>query len=469
MAKLDKYDDLINNVIEQVGGKDNISEFVHCVTRLRFNVKDKSKVQFDTIKKNKSILGVQWSGEQLQIIIGQEVGDVYDAICTKNGIKAEAAVDENLDPSIAHQKFSWKQLPKRVLDTISAIIFPVIPIYLGAGLVLLLINILGPSILNVISTDSNLYVFLNIAGQAGYYFMPIFIAWSAAKHFKTSIPIAMFLCSIMIYPDLITMVTEGTSMTVYGIPMTMVNYSRQILPSILTVWILSYIYRFIDGHMPNSLKYAFNPLCTILIMLPIEFCVLGPIGTYVGDAIAAVCVWISSTIGPLAIGIIGGLWYILVGLGMDKALSPVITNNFSIYGYDNLFWMSAVSATYALMGVGLAYAIKCKKEERSGAVSAFITLSVGGVSEPTIFGTLFRYRKSIGAYFAGGFVGGFLSGLFGLKAYTFGTGNALFFTVCAAPGVSLIPAIIACAAAFAVSFVLAMIVGFKDDTSKEAV
>lgn len=458
-----KYQKLSEDILKNVGGKDNISAVTHCVTRLRLTLKNNDLVNKEEINKLDGVLGSQFNAGQYQVIIGQQIPEVAEDFSKVSGISLGEIVDENLDDTDAKKKLSLKDIPSAILNTISAIIFPVIPIYLGAGLILLLINILGPSILNLVPSDSNFAVFMNMVGQTGYYFMPIFIAWSAAKHFKTSIPMAMFLCAVMIYPDFVQLVADGGSMSIYGIPVTMVNYSRQILPTILTVWILSYVYKFIDGHMPNSLKYAFNPLTTLLVMLPIEFCLLGPIGTYVGDIIAAVCVSISETVGPLAIGIIGGLWYILVGLGMDKALSPVIVNNFTLYGYDNLFWLSAISATYALMGVGLAYVIRCKKNEKSGAISSFVTLAVGGVSEPTIFGTLFRYKKSMAAYIAGGFVGGVLSGIFGLKAYTFGAGNALFFTVCAAEGVSLVPAIIACLAAFAVSFVLSLVLGFKDE------
>ena len=458
-----KYQKLSEDILENVGGKDNISAVTHCVTRLRLTLKNNDLVNKEAINKLEGVLGSQFNAGQYQVIIGQQIPEVAADFAKVSGLSLGEIVDENLDGADTKKKLTLKDIPNAVLNTISAIVFPVIPIYLGAGLILLLINLLGPTIFNIIPADSNFAVFMNMVGQTGYYFMPIFIAWSAAKHFKTSIPMAMFLCAVMIYPDFVQLVADGGSMTIYGIPVTMVNYARQILPTILTVWILSYVYKFIDGHMPNSLKYAFNPLTTLLVMLPIEFCLLGPVGTFVGDLIAAVCVGISKAVGPLAIGVIGGLWYILVGLGMDKALVPVVVNNFTLYGYDNLFWLSAISATYALMGVGLAYIVRCKKEEKSGAASAFVTLAVGGVSEPTIFVTLFRYKKSMIAYMAGGFVGGLLSGIFGLKAFTIGTGNALFFTVCAAEGVSLFPAIISCVAALAVSFGLALVLGFNDE------
>ncbi|MCC8168533.1 MAG: PTS transporter subunit EIIC, partial [Clostridiales bacterium] len=218
-----------------------------------------------------------------------------------------------------------------------------------------------------------------------------------------------------------------------------------------------------NKYIPNSVKMALVPTCTILVMLPLMLCVLAPIGSFCGVAIAAAASWLADTIGPLAVGLIGGLWYFLVGLGMDKALVPVVTNQFATYGYDNLFWLSAIMATYSLMGVGLSYIIRGRKEDRSVAVSNAITLMLGGISEPTIFTTIWRYKKAMAYLFAGGFIGGAIASFLNVKAYTIGTGNVLFFTVCAGgDGKSLVPGIICGVISFAVSFILGLVFGFED-------
>lgn len=157
----------------------------------------------------------------------------------------------------------------------------------------------------------------------------------------------------------------------------------------------------------------------------------------------------------------------MVGLGMDKALVPVVAGNFATYGYDSLFWLSAIYATYALMGVGVAYIIRCKKEDRSVAVSNAVTLVVGGISEPTIFTSIWRYKKAMASLFVGGFAGAAIASLFHTKAYTIGTGNVLFFTVCAGgDGKSLVPAIICSVIAFGISFTMSMILGFESKNKK---
>ncbi|MDY0394656.1 PTS transporter subunit EIIC [Virgibacillus halophilus] len=248
-----------------------------------------------------------------------------------------------------------------LIGTLSACVFPVLPIFMGAGMIKLIVNILGPNLLNWFSEDSNLLRLLGLVGDAGFYFMPVFIAWSAARHFKTSIPMAIFLGSILVHPELINIVTEGKDFSVYGIPMTLTTYTNQLIPSILIVWIMSYVYKYVEKVIPQSLRYVFVPMVTALIMLPLMLSFIGPFGTYVGILIANVVNWLAATVGPLAVGIIGGLWYILVGLGMDKALLPIIFNQFSTQGYDDLFWLSAVVGTYALMGVALAHVIRSKK------------------------------------------------------------------------------------------------------------
>ena len=469
MKKKD-YSMMSSEIVKGIGGKDNVSFFTHCVTRLRFNLKDKGLVDSNGIEKISGIIGCQWVGDQLQIIIGQEVEDVYETICELEGFKREDAIEEDTQSDSQKKKrFSFKYLLNEVIiGTISECVFPIYPIFVGAGIIKMFATILGPNLLNFFSAESDVLTLLNFVGDAGFYYFPVFVAWTAAKKFNTSISIALFLSSVLVHPTLVGMVAEGTKFTVFGIPMTLVNYPNQLLPSILMVWVLSYVYKYVDKVCPKSVKTAVVPVCTVLIMLPITLCLLGPIGSYCGILIAIVAKWLVSTVGPLAVGLIGGLWYVLVGLGMDKALIPIILNQFATQGHDDLFWLSAIVATYALIGVAVAFAIRSKKEERAMNTSSAITLILGGVSEPTIFGCIFRFKKAMIWLFTGGFVGGIIASILNVKAYTIGTGNILFFTVCAGgDGSSLVPGIIACVAAFLVSFILSMLFGFTDRSERQ--
>lgn len=464
-----KYEELCYQILNFVGSKENIINALHCETRLRMTLKDRGLVDLKQINDLDGVLGCQFVGEQFQIIIGQHVGDVYKEFCKIAELNEEKAIEENLDLNTNKRSIKY-WFNKIVIDVISGCVMPLLPIFVSAGIIKMLVTILGPNLLNVFSVDSDVITLLTFVGDAGFYFLPIFAAWSAAKKFNTNIPIAMFLAAVLIHPTLVEIVTNGTSFTVYGIPMTLVSYASQFLPTILMVWILSYVYKYLNQYCPNSIKMAVVPTCTILIMLPITLCVLGPIGTYCGVLISNFAVWLSSTVGPLAVGLIGGLWYFLVGLGMDKALIPVVTTQFATYGYDNLFWLSAIMATYALIGVSLAYVIRSKKEDKSVSVSNAVTLIVGGISEPSIFGCIWKYKKAMAYLFAGGFIGGAIASILQVKAYTIGTGNILFFTVCAGgDGSSLVPGIIACTVAFLVSFILGIVFGFESREKEKSI
>lgn len=462
-----KYEKLCTDLISELGGKDNIVSALHCETRLRFYLKDKSLINKDNVDKINGVLGCQFVGDQFQVIIGQHVHDVYAELCDVMGVSQEKQLNENVDKNLVNRKKDIRYwFDKIVLDVISGCIMPILPIFVSAGIIKMIATILGPNLLGVFSAESDVITLLTFVGDAGFYFMPIFAAWAAAKKFNTNIPMAMFLSAVMIHPTLLSIVSGGTPFTVFGVPMTLVTYTSQFLPTILSVWILSYVYGFLNEHCPNSVKMAVVPTVSLLVMLPISLCVLGPIGNYVGVVISNVAVWLSESVGPLAGGLIGGLWYFMVGLGMDKALVPIIVNNFSTIGYDNLFWLSAICATYALIGVGLAYVIRCKKDDRSVAVSNAVTLMVGGISEPTIFTTVWRFKKAMASLFLGGFAGGAIASILGATAYTIGTGNILFVTVCAGgDGTALVPGIIASVVAFGVSFVFSLVFGFENKSN----
>lgn len=459
---MNKYEHLSRQILENIGGKDNVVSYTNCVTRLRILTKDKRLIDAKKIEKIKGVLGTQFAGDQFQVIIGQDVTDAADAFGRTLGTNSGGSTHENNDAS--KENFSIKLFfTDTLIGNLSACVFPVLPIFMGAGMLKLIVNVLGPGLLNVYSDKSDFLQLLTLVGDAGFYFMPIFIAWSAARHFKTSIPVAIFLGSILIHPELLKIVSEGNDFSVYGIPMTLVSYTNQLIPSILIVWIMSHIYKYVEKMIPKSLRYVFVPLITTLVMLPLMLCVIGPIGTYTGILIANGANWLASAGGPLAVGLIGGLWYILVGLGMDKALLLIIFNQFSTQGYDDLFWLSAVLGTYALMGVALSYVLRSKKEERGIGISNAITLMLGGVSEPTLFGVIFRFKKAIIWLFIGGFVGGALAALFNVKAYAYGAGNLLFFTVFAGgDGKTFVPGIIACTVSFIISFTLGLIFGLGE-------
>ena len=457
-----KYTEMCTSILETVGGKENLTGAVHCMTRLRLNYKDKSKIQVDDVKKVPGVLGAQFSGEQFQIIIGQNVSDVYPEFCAMTGLGAAAAIDENLDGP--KEPFSWKAIPNKMLDYISGSIAPILPIMMGAGFFKLFYALFGPSMFNLFPEDSQLMQLLYIVGNAGFYFMPVFVAYGAAKKLNTSIPLALLLSTLLIDPNILEIVSAGEPFNVYGIfPMQLNNYTQSVLPSLLTVWILMYVNKFFQKYIPTAIKVIGVPFCTLIVMVPLMYCLLAPVGNTIGLGLAKAFEVLYQVAGPVAIAIIGAFWPFMVATGMHVAVVQIALLNITTLGYDPIVLSGANIANYALMGMALAFFLRTKGQTRQMDGANVITLIVGGISEPTLFGELLVNKKAMISQIIGGFIGGLIGGLFGVAVYTMGASN--FLTVlqyAGGPASNFINACIACAAAFLCSLATGLVLGFGE-------
>ena len=455
-----KYTDLCNQILEKVGGKENVSGAVHCMTRLRLNLKDREKVNIDEVKGIKGVLGAQFSGEQFQIIIGQHVSEVYPEFCAITGLGAAAAVEENLDK----EKFDIKKVPAKLLDYISGSIAPVLPIMMGVGFFKMFYAILGPSMLNLMPEESALIQTLYIIGNTGFYFMPVFVAWGAAKKLNTSIAMSLVLGVLLVDPNIVNIVSAGEPFSIYGIiPMQLNDYSSSVLPALLTTWILSYVFRFFDKYVPKSIKIIGVPFCTLAVMVPVMFCALAPVGNWIGLLLSGLFSGLSNVAGPLAIALIGAFWMFMVATGMHIAVLQIAMLNLTTLGHDPIVLAGSNIANYALMGMTVAYFFRAKAEEKQMAGANVVTLIVGGISEPTIFGILLRNKNAMVCQIVGGFIGGLIGGILGIGVYTMGAAN--FLTVlqyAGGPGSNFINACIACAAAFITALIVGIVIGFGD-------
>jgi len=453
-------------ILEYVGGKENVKSATHCMTRLRLTINDLSKVNNDAVKGMNGIVGTNTVGNQYQIIIGPQVEDVFKEFVEVTGVEATALVEEAAEKP--KEKLSVKGILNKVMDTVSACVTPLIPIITAAGLVKLIVAICGPSMLNILPAESNFMRLLTFVGDAGFYFFPVYVAYGAAKKFECSIPMSLFLAGIMLHPSLMEIVNAGEALSVYGIPMTLVNYSSNFISILLTIWIMSYVEKAILKVVPNSLRSLIYPLSLTLIMLPLMLCVLGPVGSWLGQGIAAVISVLHKTVGPVAIGIVCALWPLLVSTGMHQALIAIAMGNIAVNGFDQSITVGGFLSSYPVIAIALVYILKARKEDKAQAVSNFVTLAAGGISEPAIFGMLLKYKKTLLYMMAGGMAAGFYAGLTGVRTYLFGSANvlaALSFAGEYAP--SLTNGIIAAVIGFVVSFVLAWIFGIygKEDNA----
>ena len=463
-----KYTELCNQVLEQIGGKENVRSALHCMTRLRLNLADNSKVNMDALKGIQGVLGAQFSGDQLQVIIGPTVSNVYTEFCEIAGVGKAAAVEENLDKD--KESFSIKNIPSKVLSYVSGSVAPALPIMLGAGFFRMFYSILGTGLLNVLPEDSMFMQTLYFIGNAGFYFLPIFIAWGAAKKLNTSVPIALALVAILLEPTVLGIIGAGVPFNVYGfLPMQLNDYSQSVLPALLTVWVMSYVHKYVDKFMPKSLKVIFVPFVTLVIMVPLMLCALAPLGNWIGILITKLIELIHSFAGPVAVALVGALWMFMIATGMHIAVIQLAIINIMTTGNDPIVFVGSTVANITLMGLALAYFIRAKGEEKAIAGGNAVTLIVGGLAEPTIFGVLLRNKKAMLYQMIGAFIGALIAGITNAAFYTMAASNFMnVLGFSGGPAGNFVWGLISCLVGAAVALLLGVIFGFEDKKAKAA-
>ena len=419
----DNYNNLAREILQAVGGINNISSVTHCMTRLRFTLKDSSIPKDDEVKKIEGVLGVVRAGGQYQIIIGQIVPKVYETLLKLgNGkIAGSAPIDENLDANAQKEKMTFKRGFNIVLNKVAGSLTPTIPILITAAMFKMLAAICGPTMLNITPTSSDLYKLFTLVGDAGFYFFPVFLGYTSAKQFKTSPMLGMLMGAILLDPNLVKIVTAGKPFTVYGIPMALTNYGNTLIPILLSVWIMSYVERFFKKYVPTSLSTVFVPTLTIAVMIPITLCVLGPLGGFLGDYICNGLLAFGKLGGVwsiLAIAIIGAVWEILVISGMHLVIISTMTLLFAQGGHDNFATLGAVAASMACAGMALGAALQIKgKKNKTLVWGYFISNIIGGVTEPSLYGLALRYKRPFLGMMIGGFAGALYAGITHVTAY----------------------------------------------------
>lgn len=440
-------------ILQEVGGESNVQHLTHCVTRLRFTLNSTDNVDEQKIKSIPGVVGVVNKGGQFQVIIGPDVPVVYGEI-TKLGNFGSA---QN-----APEPEEKKGLVNNILDTVAGIFSPIMGIIAGAGMVKALLSIL--SVFNLIDSTGNTYYFLSFIADASYYFLPIFLATSAAKKFHCNTHMAMLMGAMLLHPKFIALgdTAEG-AVRVLGLPVRMVTYSSSVIPIILIVFTLSYVEKFVEKITPKVIKFVARPLLTILIMAPISFVVLGPLGGIIGDGLVAVLLSIEKIAPWILPTVIGALMPFLVMTGMHYSLLPAYVNSLSVLGYETIIGPGNLPSNIAQGAAAICVAVKTKnKEFRQLAVSGGVTALIG-VTEPALFGVNLRLKKPLIATTIGGGLGGLYAGITGVQR--FGGGGAGLAAIGLYVGEdpkNVINALIAAAIAFVATFAIMWYLGFED-------
>ena len=407
MAKKD-YKKLSDDIIAACGGVDNILSASHCMTRLRMNLKDASKLNLDEAKKIPGVINIIVQNGEQQFVIGQDVPSLYEEVI-KNDIKAAGSVDDaDALKADSQQKGS---VVEKVLSYIGGTFSPIIPVFIAGGLTGAVLSLLQT--FAGLSAESGTVFVLTAIQQAMLYFLPIYIGFSSASRLKSNPYLGAFLGAVLLY---VTM-NRGEALDFLGIPVANIGYNGQIFPVVLGTLFMSVIYRFLQKNLPVNLRTIFVPLITMLITVPVTLIVLGPIGYWVGTGLANAVLAIYRAFPALAVAIIGATTVWMVFFGMNNATYPVLFLLLAEVGSDPLICTGMAPANVAVGGACMAYALLSKKEEnRQVGIGSGIT-ALCGITEPGVYGVLFPNRYPLIGAMVGGGLGGFIAGLFGLTQY----------------------------------------------------
>lgn len=461
MAK--NYDALAKTIIKDVGGKDNVISVVHCTTRLRFKLKDEKKANDDALKDTDGVVTVVKAGGRYQVVIGNEVADVYEAVLKEGGFSGGGQVaDDDLDDSNM-------SLMDKAIDLISGIFTPILGPMAAAGMIKGLTAMCAS--FGWLAKTSGTYEVLYAIGDGFFYFLPLILAITSAKKFKVDRFTAITIGAAMCYPAMVAMnsskkalfdLFNGTFLhsqvhaTFLGIPIISMNYTSTVIPIILAVWFASVVERWCKKWIPTVVKTFLVPFVTLLIVVPLTFLIIGPLATWIGNALAAITSAVYNFSPVLAGVLLGSFWQVFVIFGVHWGFVAVMMSNIAALGYDPILGLS-LGASFAQIGVVLAILLQTKDQKLKGiALPAFLS-GIFGVTEPAIYGvTLPRKKPFVLSCIAAG-IGGGLIGFFGTKMYMMGGMGVFVIPAAIGPKIGVDMSVYGLMIAMAVSFVLGFI------------
>ena len=449
------YQAIAKEILKDVGGKDNIVDVTHCYTRLRFVLKDTKQAKKEALLQTEGVISVIESGGQYQVVLGNKVAHVYNA----------------LEPLLAQQlttKTSTKEknsLGNRILNTVAAIFTPVVPAIAASGMlkgILAIAVMVANNFYQVDLKPLNTYIILSAASDALFYFMPVILGYSAAKVFKTNEYIAMVIGATLCYPTIVSLMTEESAVTLFGLHVTKANYVSTVIPIILAIFILAYVQRFLEKVIPEVLKIIMVPTLSLLLMIPATLLLFGPIGIYLGDGVNWLYYYIMNLSPILLGGFIGGIWCVLVIFGAHRGLVPIGINDVARTGRQNLLAFAG-AANFSQAGAAFGVFVRTKNKGLKAVAASATVTALFGITEPAIYGANLRLKKPMIYAVASGAAGGALMGWGGSYGTAFANQGLLTIPVYAEAGTkAFICYLLGCGIAFFGAFLLTIFLGFND-------
>lgn len=402
-----KYEKLAKDIIENVGGKDNVNSLTHCITRLRFKLKDESKANTEVLKNMDGVVTVVKSGGQYQVVIGNHVPDIYADVVAIGGFGAasEEESNEKLSPFNAF------------IDIISGVFQPVLGVLCATGMIKGLNAVLLAA--GIVEATSSTYMVLNAIGDCLFYFFPVFLGFTAAKKFKLNQFIGMAIGASLVYPTIAGV--AGQTLDFFGIPMVMPmsGYASTVIPIILAVYVAAKVEKIFKKIIPDVVKTFLVPFFTLLVVVPVTFMAIGPVATMASDILGKVTMSIYN-FSPIAAGLfIGGFWQVFVMFGLHWGLTPIAMNNLAMLGNDPIL-ATSMAVCFAQTGVVMGIWAKTKDKSLKSLCIPSVISGFFGVTEPAIYGiTLPRKKPFIVSCIVGGITGGVIA-FFGSTLYSVG-------------------------------------------------
>lgn len=455
--------DSAKQIYDAVGQADNINYLTHCVTRLRFRLKDESKVDDEKVKQIPGVMGINHQNGQYQVIIGNAVSDYYNEVTKLGNFPTDEGADSTEDTTEAKGN-----LFDQFTSFISSCMSPLIPALIGGGMIKVILILL--TTVGWMSTKSQTYTILSVFGDAPFYFLPIELAITASKYHKVNQMMAVIAGAILIHPNFIALVNAGKSIHLMGLPVTAASYSSSVIPILLIVWAMKYLEAFLDKVVPASFKSILKPLLEIFIVGVVSLVVIGPIGTWAGDILSSIVLLIQKHAAWLAMPLMAAFMPLIVMTGMHWAFSPIFLAA-SIATPDSLILPAMLAANIGQGAASLAVAFKTKnKNTRQIASAAAVSALLAGVTEPALYGVTLKYKKPLYASMISGAIAGLFMGIVNLKSFAFAVPSLLAipqFVNKAIPS-NFIYAIIVVAISFVLTFILTWVLGFDDGTQTAA-
>lgn len=407
-----KFENEAKEIVRLVGGESNINSLVHCATRLRFELKDGSKFKKEDLEKLSYVLKVLISGGQYQVVIGPNVDNYYDAILATTKIQGNKQ-SETMDTEKV-------KISDRILKVISGAFSPLIPLMAGSGMIKALLTLFTTIV--VMSDTGSTYLILSAAGNACFYFMPVFLGITISKQLKANAFVGGAIGAALLEPNFMGLIDSVDAVSFLGIPVTPINYSATIFPIFIAILVYAYLDKGLRKITPQSLQYFLVPMICLMLMVPFTVIAFGPVGTTIGNYVSDFVMWLFSLSGTLAGIVLGATYPFLTMLGLHWGFTPITLQNLDLVGGDIIEGV-CVCAVWAQMGIALGAYLKAKKHSKLKSIAGptFITGFFAGVTEPILYSIVMEYKRLMIVVAIGGACGGAIAGTLGvtMDAYVF--------------------------------------------------